>query len=743
MGNNLLRYSAAASEWKEGLPIGNGRIGAIVCGDTAEERFALNHEWLYRGRFRDRAIIPPPAGALAEVRRLIDERRFIEAAALANDAFAPTGGTLASSLPPRVDPYQPAGDLIIDYGAPAESYERSLDIASALHTVRRRQNGASTVQRSFTAYPAGALFIELASASGLDALVSLSRTEDAGCALTYDVSPSGITMRGVFDGGIKFTVALRVYGCEASVEGGGLRLSGSRAVVGLNIGTSSQGLDPDAEAALPDSVDFERLLAAHSAAFGKYYGACELTLDVPEPAVTTDRRLADFKAGGDPSLALLYFNFGRYLFICSSGSLPPQLQGIWNDKIAPPWECDFHNDVNLQMNHWMCEATGLGELCEPLFAFCERLVPSARKAAEQLYGCRGICFPIQTDAWSISTPESHGWAVWTGAAAWLALHFWQHYEYTGDEEFLRARAYPFLREAAEFYESYLYRDGEGKLVFAPSQSPENVFVGGASPVSICKNCALDLELAAETFRAASDAAFILRLDHDRYRRWRELLADLPKLQVGSRGQLLEWGEEFEEAEPGHRHVSHLWGVYPAQTITKADTPKLFAAAKRTLELRLAHGGGHTGWSRSWTSCLCAVFGDAEAAYAHLTALICDFATVSLLDLHPPRIFQIDGNFGGAAAVCEMLLHSSDRGVVLLPALPDKWRAGGSARGLRARGGLTLSFAWRGGEIVSLSVSSERGGEFVLADGSAPLAPNLAEALSVPLVLAAGETKEFN
>ncbi len=440
----------------------------------------------------------------------------------------------------------------------------------------------------------------------------------------------------------------------------------------------------------------------------KVLGGLVLEIDDAGSDLPTDERLRAMREGAaDPGLPLLYFNYGRYLLVASSvrGELPANLQGKWNEDLDPAWQSDYHHDINLQMNYWPAEPGNLVYTTEALFKHIERFVPHGRKVARDLYGCRGVCFPIATDCWGRATPEAWGWAAWIGAAPWLAQHLWWHYEYGLDKEFLRMRAYPFFKEVAAFYESYLIKDDAGVLQVVPSQSPENRFKGAENaPVSLCVSSTMDVQLARDALSYAIRSAQVLGVDLEKQALWQEMMAKLPPLKIGGKGQLQEWAEDFEEVEPSHRHQSHLIGLHPGDAITPEGTPALWAAARRSLELRLQAGGGHTGWSRSWVSCLFARLGDADRAWHHLCHLITDFATDSLLDLHPPRIFQIDGNFGGTAAVIEMLLQSYHGELHFLPALPVAWPEG-KVTGLRARGGLTVGIEWREGRMTAASIEA--------------------------------------
>ncbi|MFA5203165.1 MAG: glycoside hydrolase family 95 protein [Lentisphaeria bacterium] len=723
--HDRLWYQQPASEYMAGLPVGTGRLAAMVLGGPAEERIALNHEWLWRGRNRDREPAKN-AARLGEVRNLLLDGRYEEGTRLGNELFGGPGGLRDQEQPCRVDNYQPAGDFrfALDHGgAKIRDYHRELNLADGLVTVRYTAGSQQVVRQCLASLDADLILVHLTVDGPAAGRFWLDRIADPDCFLRHDDTAAGLVMDGQFDHGTGFRIEARLLahdGGAAADAAGGLRLTGfTRALFGITIGTSAKNGAPAAEcaaAAWPVRPDWSRLLARHCALYAKEYGTLSLQVAVPEPALPTDERLRCLRAGqDDPGLAVLYFNYGRYLLLASTarGELPPNLQGKWNEELRPPWCADFHHDINLQMNFWPAEAGHQAGAVEALVCYLERFVPHARKAARDLYGCNGIWLPIQTDPWSRSTPESYGWAVWIGAAAWLAQHLWWHYEFSLDKRFLRDRAYPFFKEVAAFYESYLQPDAAGVLQIVPSQSPENRFTGGGDlPVTLCVSSTMDVLLARMALDYARHSACLLGVDAELAERWDLMAASLPQLPVGRQGQLLEWNREFAEPEPGHRHLSHLIGVYPGDLLDPEQTPELWRAARLSLEQRLAHGGGHTGWSRSWVACLFARFGEAAPAWEHLCHLIGDFATDSLLDLHPPRIFQIDGNFGGTAAILEMLLQSYHGELQLLPALPAAWPTG-ECRGLRARGGFTVDLAWRDGALVHADLLAGRAGPCIL------------------------------
>jgi alpha-L-fucosidase 2 len=558
-------------------------------------------------------------------------------------------------------------------------------------------------------------------------------------------------------GGMAFAahLMLRAQGGRVRGDGRRLRVEGADAVTlllaaqsGFRGFASAPETDPRALAPACD-----RLLAAaatqsdaalrhaHVGDHARLFGRVALDLGGGDAAaVPTDQRLAAVRAGReDPDLAALYFQYGRYLLIAASrpGSEPANLQGIWNEDPRPPWSSNYTLNINTEMNYWPAEPCNLAECHDPLFSLIDGLRTTGRRTARIYYGCRGWTAHHNSDLWRLSNPVGAGggdpvWANWPMAAGWLCLHLWEHYAFGGDRDFLAQRAYPAMREAALFYLDFLVSDGDGRLVTCPSTSPEHQFLTAEGRrAAVGAGSTMDMAILWDLFTHAAEAAALLGIDGELAAQWLAARERLLPPRIGRHGQLQEWAEDFAEAEPGHRHMSHLFGLHPGDRITPRGTPEWAQAARVALERRLAHGGGGTGWSRAWMINLWARLGDGAQAHAHLVELLRRSTLDNLLDSHPP--FQIDGNFGGTAGIAEMLLQSTAGEVHLLPALPPAWPTG-SVCGLRARGGLEVDIAWRRGHLTDASLYARRDGEhrLRLPDGQTLAAALAADGRPVPL-----------
>ncbi len=711
-----LWYESPAQEWKHGLLIGTGRLAGTVFGNGSGERLGLNHELLYSGKYRLRECEPETPESLAEIRQALFSGDYAKATALCAARYGGGHGAVDTN---KIDDYKPAGELVIVPDIiENRGYRRWLDLETA--TAGVSYDGVTYDYVADSVHDR--LYIRIRGA--LSARVDLEFRPDPDLEVEPLHSGKGLRAIGTYTGGVNFETRVTVQ-TDGGFDGQHLTVE-QEALLTVDIEVGLDELEDIAqrltERAIAVDGSFEGWIAPHIARYQEVMNRLELTLDHEDGAdLPTDRRIAVYREGGtDLTLLKQYFDFGRYLMYAGSvcAAMPLHLQGKWNDLPNPPWNCDYHDDINTQMNYWPAEQIGMGDAHMALMRYVERMVPSARLTAKRLYGCRGVVMPYSDDLWARSTFGAGGWGIWVGGAPWLAEHFYRHYEYTGNEAYLKEEAYPFLREVCAFFEDYLVEDDKGTLQVAPSQSPENRFTdamtyqGVEYPVSICISSAMDLTLIREVMQNAIAAANHLGCDADKAARWTSILDRLQPLQIGSDGRLLEWDKEHTEVEPGHRHLSHLYGVYPAGLINETDTPELFAAARKSYDYRMAHGGGYTGWSRSWCAILDARFSRGEDAMNQVKELIREFSSDSLLDLHPPKIFQIDGNFGGICGILEMLVRVTGKRIRLLPALPSEL-PGGCLRGVRLPGGAVATIVWKDGRLEKAEITVGFSGSVLL------------------------------
>ena len=732
-----LWYDEPAAQWVEALPVGNGRLGAMVFGGPERERLQLNEETVWAGQPNTNANPAVEPDAIDNIRQLIFDGKYRAAQDMVDaKIFHRTNHGMS---------YQSVGDLYLDFPGHEEyaDYYRDLDIAEAVASVTYKVGDVEFNREVISSFADDVVAINLtASQKGqitFDASISSPHRKQ-----TVAVEGNDIVLRGVtgnqegLEGKVNFVTKVRIVhkGGKLEASESSLTLTGAdQAMVLVSTATDfidykTLGADADKKAsallAAASAKAFNSIKKAHTAEYKEYFDRVSLDLGTtPAALATTDVRVKDFATVDDPQLVELYFQFGRYLLICSSqpGGQPANLQGIWADGLNPAWDSKYTTNINVEMNYWPAEIGNLSELHEPFIQMVKEVAQTGAETAKTMYGARGWVLHHNTDIWRITGPVDFAASgMWPTGGAWFCRHLWEHYLHTGDLAFLK-EIYPVMKGAAEFFVDFMVAEPEhGWMVVAPSNSPENAFMRDPGDVTVCAGTTMDNQMVSELFTNIITAAGILGDDSGFAQTLADLKEKMAPMQIGRHAQLQEWMYDWDDPNDHHRHVSHLYGLFPGNQISPLRTPELFAAARNSLEYR---GDPATGWSMGWKVCLWARLLDGNRAYKLITDQLSPAGSTgfwgkggtypNLFDAHPP--FQIDGNFGCAAGIAEMMLQSHDGAVHILPSVPERWKDGKVA-GLVARGGFIVDIEWKDGKVATVKVKSQLGGNLRLRSADA-------------------------
>ncbi len=759
-----LWYNEFHDDWMRALPLGNGRIGAMLYGNPHCEQIEINEESLWCGRQIEEKYHASPE-ALAQIRKLIFEEKLNEAADLARGTFL--------SDPPVVRSYESFGEIFVDFldKSPYTDYKKELELSEALCRVSWIKSGIKYDSECFISEDYDSFVYKIKTdGRPFSCNVTVKRKRDA---YTACINNNTVIMNGRItyaesrhygEGGEGMS-----FGAKLKIESDGklhaehdyISVTNSTYIIiygsfATNYDIEKFDIDESADYRNKlnecikkiDGSSYEEIKKCHIETHKKWFDKVSFELESEDFSdIPTDERLEEFQDGNkDDDLFTLYYNFGRYLLIESSGKnakLPANLQGIWCHDFNPPWGSDFHTNINLQMNYWPAGCANLSDTEKPFINFMKTVSCFGEKTAKQLFDARGWVINHTSDAFGrTGVHDSVDCGFFPMAGPWLCLNLWEHYEYTGDKEYLKD-IYPILKGSCEFVIDYLIENEIGQLVTSPSNSPENEFYyidseGKKQESMLTHGATIDFQIIYALFTRTAYACKLLNTDTNFISELESILKRLPPMQISKRyGTIREWIKDYEETEPGHRHISQLFGLYPADQINESN-PEIYEAAKKTIARRIENGGGSTGWSRAWTICFYARLKDGNNAAEHLGYLLKNCTAYNLFDIHPP--FQIDGNFGGTAGITEMLIQShlgnpDNRIVELLPALPDSWQ-NGKIKGIKARGNLTFDIEWSHGKLTQATVTATKDSNLQLKLNSRTGLPNESDHIIVGNVLKA-------